>query len=66
MSLVAASLAQAADPRQWLDWQPLPPLPAAVGVAGPFVGTHRGALVVAGGANFAAADAAEAGDYKPP
>jgi SSS family solute:Na+ symporter len=47
-----------APARQWLDWQPLPALPDRIGVAGPFVGTHRGGLVVAGGANFAAADAA--------
>lgn len=35
-----------------LAWQPLPPLPEAIGVAGPFVGSHQGAVVVAGGANF--------------
>ncbi len=29
-----------------------PPLPDPVGFAGPFVGVHRGALIVAGGANF--------------
>lgn len=40
-----------------LDWQPLPPLPDPLGVAGPFVGTHAGVLIVAGGANFGAADA---------
>lgn len=33
-----------------LDWSYLPPLPVAV--AGPFVGTSEGALLVAGGANF--------------
>jgi SSS family transporter len=32
----------------------LPPLPDPVGVAGPFVGVHGEALIVAGGANFAA------------
>lgn len=42
-----------------LAWSPLPPLPDPIGVAGPFVGSHAGALVVAGGANFAAADAAD-------
>ncbi len=35
-----------------LKWEPLPDLPDSLGVAGPFVGTHNGALVVAGGANF--------------
>ena len=33
--------------------EPLPPLPDPVGVAGPFVGVHGGAVIVAGGANFA-------------
>lgn len=35
-----------------LAWQPLPSLPDDLGVAGPFVGVHNDALVVAGGANF--------------
>ncbi len=35
-----------------LDWQPLPDLPDPLGVAGPFVGVHNDALIVAGGANF--------------
>ena len=30
----------------------LPDLPDTIGVAGPFVGVHNGALIVAGGANF--------------
>jgi len=34
------------------DWAMLPPLPAPPGVAGAYAGTVRGALVVAGGANF--------------
>lgn len=54
--------APAAATGQCFDWQPLPPLPDPIGVAGPFVGTHRGALIVAGGANFAAADAADLWD----
>ena len=33
-------------------WTQLPPLPDKLGFAGPFVGTHHGALLVAGGANF--------------
>ena len=35
-----------------LIWEELPPLPNADGVAGPFVGIHNDALIVAGGANF--------------
>jgi N-acetylneuraminic acid mutarotase len=35
-----------------LDWQRLPDLPDELGVAGPFVGVHNDALIVAGGANF--------------
>ncbi len=35
-----------------LDWQALPDLPDKLGVAGPFVGVHKNALIVAGGANF--------------
>lgn len=42
-----------------LEWRPLEPLPDPLGVAGPFVGVHGGGLIVAGGANFAAADAPE-------
>lgn len=36
-----------------LSWSELPPLPDPIGVAGPLVGVHRDALIVAGGANFA-------------
>ncbi|NIA15508.1 MAG: sodium/solute symporter [Nitrospiraceae bacterium] len=35
-----------------LAWDELPPLPDPEGVAGPFVGVHNDALIVAGGANF--------------
>jgi SSS family solute:Na+ symporter len=42
-----------------LDWRPLPPLPNPVGIAGPFAGAHNGGLIVAGGANFAAAEAVD-------
>ena len=35
-----------------LNWHELPSLPYELGVAGPFVGVHSNALVVAGGANF--------------
>ncbi len=36
-----------------LEWSNLPSLPNELGVAGPFVGVHKGVLLVAGGANFA-------------
>ena len=42
----------AAALRASLDWQSLPDLPDELGVAGPFVGIHNDALIVAGGANF--------------
>lgn len=35
-----------------LHWTMLADLPASHGVGGPFAGVHRGALIVAGGANF--------------
>jgi N-acetylneuraminic acid mutarotase len=35
-----------------LAWEELPPLPDALGVAGPLVGIDKDALIVAGGANF--------------
>ena len=35
-----------------LNWETLPALPDAHGVAGAFAGAHNGALIVAGGANF--------------
>lgn len=34
------------------NWRQMPSLPNADGVAGPFVGVHDNALIVAGGANF--------------
>ena len=55
--LLAAITAVAGSPPD-VEWGSLPALPAAegeteaLGVAGPFVGTHNGALIVAGGANF--------------
>ncbi len=35
-----------------MNWSELPSLPDPNGFAGPFVGTHNGVLLVAGGANF--------------
>lgn len=43
--------------RSRLKWESLPDLPDTIGVAGPFVGVHSDALIVAGGANFAEPDA---------
>jgi SSS family transporter len=45
-----AVTAQSQSPE--LTWSQLPPLPDALGFAGPFGGTSGGALLVAGGANF--------------
>lgn len=51
--VVSTSVSQASeDDHPKLDWQSLPDLPDALGVAGPFVGVHNDALIVAGGANF--------------
>jgi len=42
----------------WFNWTQLVPMPTIpgqsepIGVAGPFVGVHDGALIIAGGANF--------------
>jgi N-acetylneuraminic acid mutarotase len=44
-------LGRAAEPGM-LKWDGLPPLPDALGVAGPFTGVSGDALLVAGGANF--------------
>lgn len=38
--------------KQSLEWTKLPNLPDSIGVAGPYVGVSKGALIVAGGANF--------------
>ena len=35
-----------------MKWEPLPSLPEPLGYAGSFSGVGRGALLVAGGANF--------------
>jgi N-acetylneuraminic acid mutarotase len=50
--LLAMSLAAAVSVSGATAWQPLPPLPDKMGFAGPFAGTHHGALLVGGGANF--------------
>ncbi|WP_145267107.1 sodium:solute symporter family transporter [Calycomorphotria hydatis] len=56
MTVLLASHAAFAEsessPGFQLDWQSLPDLPDSLGVAGPLVGVHHDALIVAGGANF--------------
>jgi len=55
LTFIVAPLALAAETAgsgHVLEWFSLPPLPGLPGVAGPFVGSHAGALIVAGGANF--------------
>jgi parallel beta-helix repeat protein len=47
---------------EMLRWSELPGLPDPIGVAGPFVGVHAGAIIVAGGANFPVADGAGEAD----
>jgi SSS family transporter len=49
LPLASAPEAHSADR---LSWSELPPLPDTPGLGGPFVGTHGGVLLVAGGANF--------------
>ncbi|MBI1369542.1 MAG: sodium/solute symporter [Planctomycetes bacterium] len=44
--------ARGAEESKMMAWSPLPDLPDKLGVAGPFVGVHHDALIVAGGANF--------------
>lgn len=41
-----------AQEKRYLAWNRLPDLPDVLGVAGAFVGVHKDALIVAGGANF--------------
>ena len=50
--MFSANRAAAADLSRLVDFHRLPPLPNEHGVAGPFVGVHNDALIVAGGANF--------------
>lgn len=51
--LIACALGSAPTlSAQVLQWEPQTPIPDELGVAGPFVGVHNQALIVAGGANF--------------
>ncbi len=55
---LAANVIYGSESLTYLDWQPLAELPPvgeqseSLGVAGPYVGVHNDALIVAGGANF--------------
>ena len=51
-ALVFLSVSVMAEDEARLAFKALPDLPDAIGVAGPFVGVHNDALIVAGGANF--------------
>ncbi len=50
--MVALTLGSSAVANEPLHWSQLPPLPDALGVAGPFAGVSGDTLLVAGGANF--------------
>lgn len=52
LSIVPTLLSVTQSRAATLDWGVLPDLPNPVGVAGPAVGVHNDALIVAGGANF--------------
>ena len=52
ISIFFLALANQAAAQTRLKWNELPPIPNELGVAGPFVGTSNGALLVGGGANF--------------
>ncbi len=65
-ALVGQLVAQNTDPNPrradgvgQFQFEALPDLPDPLGVAGAFVGVHRDRLIVAGGANFAAANSAD-------
>ncbi len=49
---ISASETDSQSENDMLEWSELPQLPDSLGVAGPFVGIHDNALIVAGGANF--------------
>jgi len=54
--VASAEVGSAPSAPEFLQWNPLPELPDELGVAGPFVGVHKNALIVAGGANFPVAE----------
>ena len=51
-TILAGSLTLAKEPAARLRWESLPPLPDELGLGGPLVGVHNGALIVGGGTNF--------------
>ena len=61
LGLTGNSTGQESDNTR-ISVQELASLPDEIGVAGPIVGTHQDVLVVAGGANFAKADAPDLWD----
>jgi N-acetylneuraminate epimerase len=52
LALILTPIAMCASRNSSVVWRELPSLPDKFGFAGPFAGTHNGALIVAGGANF--------------
>jgi N-acetylneuraminic acid mutarotase len=52
LATLPASVVLCASVNDSLTWRELPPLPDKLGFAGPFVGSYKNALLVAGGANF--------------
>ena len=50
--MIALTACSVLPPNHSLPWSQLPPLPDALGVAGPFAGVSGDTLLVAGGANF--------------
>ena len=51
-TLLCMGLISSTTHAQQFEWGDLPVLPGGLGFGGPFAGTHNGALIVAGGANF--------------
>ncbi len=52
MTFMAANCAEVRETSAVSAWTKLPSLPDREGFAGSFAGSHNGALIVAGGANF--------------
>ncbi|QDV40574.1 Sodium/glucose cotransporter [Stieleria neptunia] len=50
--LAAVTSPTLATAQDLLTWTELPPMPDALGFAGPFAGVHNDVMIVAGGANF--------------
>ena len=52
LAFTCVARAEKAEQRKFLEWGELPPVPDAIGFAGPYAGISSNALIVAGGANF--------------